>query len=187
MAEALAPRTPFGAAAPLRRTVGPLRITERFDLALASLAVRLGREAGCAAAAAAAGIPLPPPARRIEAAPYAAFWVAPGMWFVEAPLDTHPDIVAALKPIFGATASLTEQTDAWARLELASDDLAAVLERLCNVDVAAVPDGFATRTVIEHLGCYLLRHGPGTATLLGPRSSARGLLHALETAAAALA
>ncbi|MCX7646654.1 MAG: sarcosine oxidase subunit gamma [Rhodobacteraceae bacterium] len=187
MAEPLPPRTPFGLAEPLRRRIGPVGIVERFDLALVSLAERQGKAEAFATAARAAGIPLPGPARRAEAPPFAAFWVAPGMWFVEAPLDTHPDPVAALKPVFGAAASLSEQTDAWVRLELAAGDLAPLLERLCNVDYATAPDGFATRTLIEHLGCYLIRLGPGAATLLGPRSSAESLLHAIETAAAAIA
>jgi sarcosine oxidase subunit gamma len=45
--------------------------------------------------------------------------------------------------------------------------------------------GSATRTVIEHLGCYLIRRSAGEATLYGPRSSARSLLHALDVAALA--
>lgn len=187
MAEPLPPRTPFGLAEPIRRRVGPVAITERFDLGLVSLAERQGKAEAFAEAARAAGIPLPGPARRAEAPPFAAFWVAPGMWFVEVPLDTHPDPVAVLRPRFGSAASLTEQTDAWVRLELAAGDLVPLLERLCNVDFAGQPDGFATRTLIEHLGCYLLRHGRGAATVLGPRSSAESLLHAIEAAAAAIA
>ena len=37
--------------------------------------------------------------------------------------------------------------------------------------------------MIEHLGCYLIKHGPGAARVYGPRSSAKSLLHALEVAA----
>ena len=65
-------------------------------------------------------------------------------------------------------------------------DLVPLFERLCPVDLAAVPEGHATRTVIEHLGCYLIVHGRGAVRLLGPRSSAASLVHALQVAAASL-
>jgi len=83
------------------------------------------------------------------------------------------------------TASITEQTDAWVVFDLAAPDLAPLLERLCNLDFPAATDGHATRTVIDHLGCYLIRHARGSVRLFGPRSSADSLLHALKTAALA--
>lgn len=183
MAEPLHALTPLGHRVPQVHETGPFRIAERFDVALASLAIRAGREAEMRAAAKTAGVPLPDPARARPGDPFGAFWVAPGMWFVEASFVTHEDIVAALKPAFGSSASVTEQTDAWVRFDLTSSDLAPWLERLSNVDWPAAPDGFATRTVIEHLGCYLIRRSADEATLYGPRSSARSLLHALDVAA----
>lgn len=186
MAEPLHALTALGQAQPMVRDIGPFRIAERMDVALASLAVRRGRDADVARAAAAAGIPLPGPARAVSGMPWGAFWVAPGMWFVEAPHATHGDIAAALKPLFGDAASITEQTDAWMRLDLTAPDLAPLLERLCNVDFARAPDGHATRTVAEHLGCYLIRRGAGEATLYGPRSAAHSLVHAVETAAGSI-
>lgn len=186
MADSLHALTALGATEPAVHQIGPFRIAERFDVALASVACRNGREADVAKAAAKAGIPLPDPARWQGGTPFAAFWVAPGMWLVEAPFATHEDISAALKPAFGEAASITEQTDAWVRFDLSAPDLAPLMERLCNVDFPAAPDGFASRTVIEHTGCYLIRRGAGDVTLYGPRSSARSLLHALETAAASV-
>ncbi len=174
--------TALGAHDPRTVMVGPLTVTERFDLALASVAKRKGRD--LTAAAQAAGVPLPGPARHLAGVPYSAFWVTPDMWFVEAPFATHEGIAAMLKAAFGDAASVTEQTDAWVNLDLAAQDLAPVLERLCNVDFRAVPDGHATRTVMDHLGCYLVKHGPGAARVYGPRSSAQSLLHAVEVAAA---
>jgi sarcosine oxidase subunit gamma len=165
-------------------TVGPLTITERMDVALASVAARRGRMADLTKAAKAAGVPLPDAARHAAGSPYAAFWVAPEMWFVEAPFATHELIADHLVAALGPAASVTEQTDAWVAFDLAAPDLAPVLERLCNVDFTAAPQGHATRTVIEHLGCYLIKHGPGDVRLYGPRSSAASLLHALEAAAA---
>lgn len=186
MADTLHTMTALGAAAPAVHQIGPFRIAERIDVALASLASRKGREKDVERAAKAAGVPLPGPARWTVGEPFAAFWVAPGMWFVEAPLASHEDIVAALKPAFGDAASVTEQTDAWVRFDLSASDLSPLLERLCNVDFPAVPDSHATRTVIEHTGCYLLKRALGQATIYGPRSSAQSLLHAVEVAARSL-
>jgi sarcosine oxidase, subunit gamma len=155
-------------------------------VALASVAARRGRMAELAKAAKVAGVPLPDPARHQAGSPYAAFWVAPEMWFVEAPFASHELIADLLVAAFGAAASVTEQTDAWVAFDLTASDLAPLLERLCNVDFRAAPDGHATRTVIDHLGCYLIKHGPGSARVYGPRSSAGSLIHALEVAAASV-
>lgn len=164
-------------------TVGPLTITERFDVALASVATRRGRAGDVAKAAKAAGLPLPEPARWQGGTPYSAFWTAPEMWLVEAPFASHELIADMLKASLGDAASITEQTDAWVALDLAAPDLAPLLERLCNVDFRAVADGYATRTMIEHLGCYLIKNGAAAVRLYGPRSSATDLVHALQTAA----
>ena len=183
MVDLLHSLTALGHAAPETVEIGPYRIVERSDVALASVATRKGRAADVATAAKALSVPLPDPARWVDGTPFAGFWVAPEMWFVEAPFASHEDIVAHLKPAFGDAASVTEQTDAWVRFDLSGAGLPALLERLSNVDLAHVPDGYATRTVIEHLGCYLIKRNAGEVTLYGARSSAGSLLHALETAA----
>lgn len=189
MADALKAMTALGGPVPVFVTVGPLTITERFDVALASVAARRGRMADLAKRAKGAGVPLPAPARHQPGAPYSAFWVAPEMWFVEASFATDELIADTLKGYLGDAASITEQTDAWVAFDLSTAEgadggLAPLLERLCNVDFPGAPDGFATRTMVEHLGCYLIRNGSGFARLYGPRSSAKSLLHALEVAAA---
>jgi sarcosine oxidase, subunit gamma len=183
----LQPLTALGKREATSITHGPLTITERIDVALASVAARKGRMGDLSAAATAAGVPLPGPATHRQASPYSAFWVAPDMWFVEAPFDTHELIAELLKSALGDAASITEQTDAWVAFDLAATDLAPILERLCNVDFRAVPGGHATRTMMEHLGVYLIKHGPGSARIYGPRSSADSLLHAVETAAISVA
>ena len=104
---------------------------------------------------------------------------------VEAPYATHEDITAILKPIFAEAASLTEQTDAWARFDVKGDRLPAMFERLCNLDLATQGAGAATRTMMEHLGVYIFIRTPNHISILGPRSSAASLYHALTTAAKA--
>jgi sarcosine oxidase subunit gamma len=179
----LQPLTALGKREATTVTHGPLTIAERTDVALASVAARKGRMADVAKAALAADVPLPGPATHSRGTLYSAFWTAPEMWFVEAPFATHELIADVLKSALGDVASITEQTDAWVAFDLAAPDLASVLERLCNVDFRAAPDGHATRTMMEHLGVYLIKHGPGAARVYGPRSSAESLLHALEPAA----
>ncbi|NBE09092.1 sarcosine oxidase subunit gamma [Paragemmobacter ruber] len=179
----LHPITPLGHDTPHSVTIGPVTITEVTDTALASLAARLGEGKAVADIADTAGIPLPGSGHAAQGATFAAFWLSPDMWMVEAPFATHEDIVAILKPHFGETASLTEQTDAWARFDVTAPDLPAMFERLCNFDLRAHGPGAATRTVIEHLGCYVVIRAPGHLSVLGPRSSAASLFHALETAA----
>ncbi len=176
--------TALGANVPAVVEVGPLSVTERVDVALASVAARRGKD--LAGAAGTVGLPLAEPGQHLTAEPYSTFWTAPGMWFVEAPFASHELIAEMLKTSLGDAASITEQTDAWVIFDLAAVDLAPLLERLCNVDFSARPDGFATRTMIDHMGCYLIKHGPGAARVYGPRSSAQSLLHALEVAAASV-
>ncbi len=163
--------------------IGPYRITERFDVALASVAVRRGQDKAFAVAAKKAGVPLAGVSSHQAGNPFSAFWVTPEMWFVEADFVAHEDIVAHLKPAFGETASITEQTDAWVRFDVAGEGLVALFERLTNLDLAKLPDGFASRTVMEHLGVYLIKRSATEVVLYGPRSSAQGLMHALEVTA----
>ncbi len=181
MLEAL---TPLGLTEPQTVTIGRFTIIERGDVALASLATRRTRQADVSACAAKAGIPLPAPGRHATGT-LAAFWLAPQMWMIEVPF-AQADIRADLLAIFGDAASITEQTDAWVRFDLSAPDLIPLLERLSNFDLGRATEGTATRSVIDHLGCYLIKHGPCDITLYGPRSSAQTLHHALSVAANSL-
>lgn len=177
----LKPITPLGNDMPVRVTIGPVTIAEVVDSALASLTRRMGQD--IAAAAKGAGIPLPAAGKAEQGATYGAFWLGPDSWMVEAPFASHEDIVAHLKPVFGETASVTEQTDAWARFDVTGERLPALFERLCNYDIARHGAGSASRTMLEHLGCYVVIRAASHISVLGPRSSAQSLFHALETAA----
>ena len=182
MASAWHQTTAFGLATAKVVESGPYRIAERFDVALASVAARRGREADVAKAAEAAKVPLPGPLHAVAGVPFGGFWLAPDTWMIEAPFDSHEDIAAALKALFQDAASITEQTDAWVRFDVSGLPLVALFERLSNLDMSVLPDGYASRTVIDHLGCYLIRCSATEVTLYGPRSSAESLLHALEVA-----
>jgi len=179
----LNPLTPLGRDLPVSVTIGAAVITENTGTALASLAARAGREADLAAAARVPGIPLPGPGHAAAGPTYAAFWLGPQQWMIEAPFASHEDIVAQLKPLFGDAASITEQTDAWVRFDVAGPDLPAMFERLCAFDLRARGPGAASRTVIDHLGCYLVLRDHDALSVLGPRSAAGSLFHALNVAA----
>jgi sarcosine oxidase subunit gamma len=118
--------------------IGSYQITERFDVALASVAVRRGQDKAFAAAAKKAGVPLPGASAHEAGKAFSAFWVTPEMWFVEADFATHEDIVAHLKPAFGETASITEQTDAWVRFDVAGAGLVALFLTITFVVKGAV-------------------------------------------------
>lgn len=183
----LKPLTALGHDAPLSESLGPWTLTERADVALASLAPRRGRAEDVARAAAAAGIALPSPAMSAMGAVFGSFWMTPEMWMIEAPFDSHSDIRAHLLGLFGDAASITEQTDAWVRFDLSGENLPHLFEKLANFDLATAPEGAATRTVIEHMGCYLVKRSATQVTIYGGRSSAQSLHHALKLAAQAQA
>ncbi|TIY01667.1 MAG: sarcosine oxidase subunit gamma, partial [Mesorhizobium sp.] len=64
-----------------------------------------------------------------------------------------------------------------------SRPLNALLSKLVNVDLADFGPGRATRTGLEHMTCFVIRRGDAHIAVLGARSSAGSLWHALETAA----
>ncbi len=177
----LAPLTALGATAPREDTIGPLAITEAPDWALASVAARLEQERACAdALAGLLGCPAPCIAQHVQGAELGAFWIGAHIWLIEAPYT--PDLAQRVKAACEGSASVTDQTDAWVRFDLTGGGIVAVMERLSNLDIAQMQPGQARRSVIEHLGCYVIRHAE-RLTIYGPRASAQSLHHALLTAA----
>ena len=185
----LKPISPLGADQARIDKIGTVTISENIDHSLASVATRLGKAKPFATAAKKAlKLSLPGPGESITKGDFTVFWSAPEQWFVEARLESHEDISSILKRDFKDTASITEQSGGWCRFDLAGDDCVALLQRLCAVDSAAMKPGDATRTVIEHIGAFVLCHGAGNSfSIYGPRSSADSLHHALVTAANSIA
>ena len=181
----LKPITALGADKPQIAQFDGLEIAERPDFALASLAARQGEEAQCAELAKAhLGFDLPQPGQGDLAAPFSAFWMGPDQWMISAPHARHEDLAASLKQALGDCASVSEQTDGWCRFDLSGSGLKPVLERLCNADLATMATAEARRVRLEHLGCFIWCLQPGqSVAILGPRSSAASLYHALVGAA----
>jgi len=176
-----------GPAAAIDRFSG-VTIRENPDLAMASAATRMGRDADMAARAKRLiGIALPGPGGLVAAGDWSAFWTSPGQWMLTAPFVSHEDIAAIARGTLGDAASVTEQTDGWVRFEIEGPLAVPMLQRLCNADVVTMRAGQATRCQIEHLGTFLLCQVPGTGfSLLTLRSGAASMRHALVTAAQSL-
>ncbi len=179
----LAPITALGGTEPRIDTVAGVTLTEKPGLALASIAARHGKEAACRKHLKALLGSVPEPGKAKLRDPEAGFWMGPDFWMIGAPFDSHEDLAAQLVKRFGTSASVTEQTDAWAAFDLQGDGMEAVMELCCNLDIRQMQTGDAQRTSIHHLGCYVIRRDPTDwVRILGPRSSAGSLHHALHTA-----
>ncbi|MEH6648122.1 sarcosine oxidase subunit gamma [Sulfitobacter sp.] len=180
----LSPITALGGGAPRIDTVANLTLSENPDLALASVAARTDHTSACQAhLKALLGSDAPAPGKACLHDPELAFWTGPNQWMVAAPFNSHEDLVARLKAQFGELASITEQTDAWACFDLRGDGIAPVMELLCAINIRTMQTGDAARTVIHHLGCFVIRMTPEhELRILGPRASAGSLHHAILTA-----
>ena len=103
--------------------------------------------------------------------------------------DAGKDPARTVGSGLGSKAYVTDQSDAWACLEMKGGRKLEALERICPIDLH--PDkfvvGMAARTMMEHLGVLILRDQPDRLLLLSARSSAQSMLHAVETSAKNLA
>ncbi|THH38167.1 sarcosine oxidase subunit gamma [Aliishimia ponticola] len=176
----LTPITALGAAGPRIARLGALTLSERPDVALASLALRRD-----AAEPSPMGLTLPGPGGLVQEGDYFAFWSAPGQWMIGAKDAAQTDFAATLSQE-APGCSVTEQTDGWVVIDISTTKgtLHPLLEKLVNIDVAHCHSNGAFRTGIEHLGVFVLCRNAADVTVLGMRSAAGSLWHALETAAA---
>lgn len=174
--------TAFGAATPCVDHHGPVSLTEELGFALASVSARRGGERTTILAIRRMIGPTAPKAGHWAGARIVAFWTGPDQWMLEAPFDSDEFLFErAINEVKGK-ASVTEQTGAWCRFDLRGTDLAAVMERLCPINMATFIAGSATRTSIDHLGCFVLCRAEDHISILGPRSCAAALHHSLLTA-----
>jgi len=165
----------------LPRTIGGVTLTEPPLARLTTLAPFLGRsEALSAALEAAHGLPLPGPNRMSAAGDASCAFHGRALWLLAGPA---PDARLA------EHAALTDQTDAWATVDVTGPEGPALLARLVPVDLrpAAFPEGAAIRTEVQHMQAAITRPAPGVLRIRCFRSMARTLIHDLTTAAEALA
>lgn len=176
----LFPEPPLGG---FDQRFGELRLHERTELALVSLAIpQAGDTAAKKAIKSAYNLDLPRPGQSTASKTHRLIRTAPDqamLVFGDAAANAEPTVRTALK---GACYT-TLQTDAWVALFLSGAQARTVLERLCPLDLhdSAFPVGAAARTVMEHMGALIVREAQDGFLLLSASSSARSFLHAVET------
>jgi len=179
----LTPTTALGGTIPFDETIGGNRIREISDAVMASLAMLKGKGAAFKKAAASrlGELPAPGGGHAGGANHSSTIWMGPDQYLVEG------IGAATLATTFGTSAAITDQSDAWVRFDVTGGDVVAMLERLSGADTRRMQAGSATRTAIHHMHCVIICRAGGTDfTILGPRSSAASLHHALVAAAASL-
>ncbi len=181
MAEfALTPRSPLDG---YRRDFATARLAERTGFSLLSLAIPRGGEAlARSTLETVCGCTPPPPGQSVPTgAGDRIIWSAPDQLFaVLAPRGDGETARAmtAMKAAF----YVTDQSDNWAMLGLAGRGARAALERICPLDLhdTRFPVNAAARTVMHHMGAFLVREGEEDWLLMSAASMAHSFLHAVE-------
>ncbi|SFB06944.1 sarcosine oxidase subunit gamma [Poseidonocella pacifica] len=181
----LIPSLALGGDAPRAFDAGAIHLAENPGFGIASVALRRNCPPPTPF-----GVPLPGTAEFTEAEHGLALWTAQNQWMLLAPGRAEEDFAGAVKVEAPGT-SVTEQTDAWAVIEIRSSDgegpITALLEKLVDLDPATLGPGRVVRTGLAHQSVYVLRRNAAELTVLGMRSAGASLWNALETAAAQLA
>ncbi len=177
----LTPITALGATVARAESFGALTITENAGLGLASLALRKGQSAPQPF-----GLPLPAVGKAVSMGDYAAFWTGRDQWMIEAADKAEVDFAALLKAE-APDCSVTEQTDGFTAFEISSTQgpapIEALMRKLVNIDPKAFGAGQATRTGLEHMTVFLIRRSDDHLAVIGMRTLAGSLWHALAVAA----
>ena len=156
------------------------------DLALASLAVRLGQETPFDEAGKSIfGGGLPDVEQVLSSEDFTVFWTGLEAWMVSAPFEGFEDLEGVLKAEFKETASITEQSGGWACFDISGPKIHDLMERLVMADLRSTGPDRVKRCVIEHIGVFVLTSREGLR-LWVPRSFASSLFHALSQAAKSL-
>jgi sarcosine oxidase subunit gamma len=118
------------------------------------------------------------------------FWAGPDQWMAVAEGRAETDFADELSTLC-PLCSITEQTDGFVLFEISSEagevPIHALMSKLVNLDPTRLCAGSATRTGLEHMSVFVIRRSPAHLAVLGMRSAAASLWHALETAVSRLA
>jgi sarcosine oxidase subunit gamma len=164
-----------------------LLATERDGLGIASLSVRRGQRAALQDRMAAHfGLVLPEGPRRVAAGALAAAGTGPGTWLLTRETGSA-GLIPALRSAVGDTASVADQSDAYAMLRLSGPKVREVLATLMPLDLhpRSFRVGDVAATLAAHIGALLWRledgaEGEPTFELAVPRSMAASLSQALS-------
>ena len=92
-----------------------------------------------------------------------------------------PKMISILQKSF----YITEQSDAWACIEISGSQIYNCLERICTLDLchSSFEINSATRTLMEHLNVFVIKVTEENFLLLSASSSALSFLDAIKTSA----
>jgi sarcosine oxidase subunit gamma len=175
---ALTPEAPLGG---LHHESDGVRIDEITDRAIVSVAVPLeGRDRLNDALVSAFGAGLPQIGTSTRSDGRTIHGLQSDLAFVvfDYP-DDRPDRVVG--DAIADAGTVTDQSDAWAILQVSGPRARTALERICPLDLHAdvFADGAVARTVMEHLGVIIHRNGPDSFLMLSARSSAESFAEAV--------
>tara|TARA_B100000700_G_C14928098_1_gene800517 strand:- start:152 stop:709 length:558 start_codon:yes stop_codon:yes gene_type:complete len=92
-----------------------------------------------------------------------------------------PKMISTLEKSF----YITEQSDAWACIEISGPQTYSCLERICTLDLyhSSFEINSATRTLMEHLNVFIIKITEEKFLLLSASSSAPSFWEAIKTSA----
>mgnify|MGYP006112434671 CR=1 FL=1 len=129
------------------------------------------------------GLNLPDVAKSSCIGDLVARWIRPNTWMVEAPYIGQEILETELKKHVGNVGSVVDQTDVWCLFDINGPHCLNVLERLCNVDTSVMVAGAISSTQLEHLSCFIIcKAEQRDFRIMGPRSAAASLRHAIISA-----
>ena len=177
--------TPLGADKPRRDSYKSIQIEEVTDFSLASLTARKHGLQACEEVIKKLTGNNAPQAGFIAGSKISAFWVAQGQWMIEAPFKHYDTLTPMLEKKLNGIASVTKQSDGWVRfdlIDLKTKNLPKVFALLCPLDTERFKGGEALSTPIHHMSCFVICRNKQHYSILGLRSQAGSLHHALLTA-----
>lgn len=183
----LTPITALGGQTPQTTTIGTVTITEIETIALASVATRKGGKTATEKVVKSMIGAVPTVGKSTSKGDITGFWIGPEQWMITVPLETHETMVDDLVAQVKSKASITEQTGAWAIFDISGDAMPDICERLCAVPIREMTVGDVRRSSVHQMGCFIMPTGEKTLRVIGPRSSAGSLHHAILEAARSVA
>ena len=153
---------------------GGLTLSEADPAPITSVAPFAGQERAAGSALKALGLGWPKPGQAVTGQGGTCLWSGQGQALLIGP---EPEGLVGI-------AALTDQSDAWARLELSGPHAADVLARLVPLDLRerAFPVGAVARSGLNHMMMVLHRTGSESFEVLVFRSMAATAVHELRHA-----